>query len=126
MATGGYAAPGHDPTLPTEALPEVISSALLWPLGLHGYLGLSEEGELKPSESAIEKSRRWRNERLDRESAFFKTFSDDPAVQRWLKHRNELMPQFEQNELINHLNLRLSDYASERLWPQDLRGHLAD
>ena len=103
MAVDGYATPGHDPTLSPKALPELISSALLWPLGLHGHLGLIEEGEAQPSNETINKARQWRNRQLDQESKFFKTFANDPSVKRWLQHRNELMPQFEDQDLISKL-----------------------
>jgi hypothetical protein len=104
MASSGYAVPGHDPTLPNFAKPELISSALLWPLGLHGSKGLGSQDSRQPLPSVIAKARRWRNEHLDRESAFAQTFSEDESVKRWLTHRSELMPTFEESGLINKLN----------------------
>ena len=40
MAVDGYVEAGHDPSLPSYASAELISSPLLWPLGLHGHVGL--------------------------------------------------------------------------------------
>ena len=104
MAVGGYAEAGHDPSLPSYASAELISSPLLWPLGLHGSLGLSSEGEPALPSSVIAKARRWRNEQLDQDSKFMETFADDPSLKRWLEHRNQLMPEFESQNLINRLN----------------------
>ena len=104
MAVDGYAEAGHDPSLPSYASAELISSPLLWPLGLHGHVGLSSQDEIALPSSVIAKARAWRNGQLDQNSKFVKTFAEDPSLKRWLQHRNELMPEFEEQDLINRLN----------------------
>ena len=102
MASGGYVEPSHDPTLPSFAVGELISTPLLWPLGLHGTKGVSDERV--PASSIISKARRWRNDHLDQESTFVNTFKEDARLTRWLKNRREIQPQLEENDLISALN----------------------
>ena len=103
MATSGYAEAGHDPTLPAYARAETISSPLLWPLGLHGTKGVTKEAQ--PQSSVIDKARAWRNQALDQNSHFMRTFASDTRIQRWLAHRNDTMPRFEELDLITRLNM---------------------
>lgn len=102
MASGGFVEPGHDPSLPGYARGELISTPALWPLGLHGTKGVTDQVEPSPEVIAI--AREWRDTRLDQESAFARTFAEDPAVQRWMKHRTETLPQLEDRDLISALN----------------------
>ena len=101
MASSGFAEGGHDPSLPEYARGELIATPALWPLSLHSTKGVTNE--IEPSAEAIAAARRWRDRRLDQESNFARTFSGDPAVQRWLKNRDEFLPQVAERDLMSAL-----------------------
>jgi hypothetical protein len=99
MGTLGFAENGKDPSLKSYALAEQVSNAALFPFGLDGSLGIQGA----PKKSLINIARRYRDERLDQQSPFAKTFGSNPLVQDWIKRRQKL-PEFENRNLINLLN----------------------
>lgn len=100
MSGGGFIEPGIDPTTPSFAFSEPVAEAALWPLSLHGSKGLNGV----PSESRIAMARRMRNEQLDPESIFARTFQDSPRLQLWQEQRAR-SPQLESLDLIRRLNV---------------------
>lgn len=100
MATDGYLEPGIDPSLPAWAYAEPVAQPALWPLGLDGSKGLKDV----PSKERIEKARRLRDERLDPESTFSRTFARSERLALWRRQR-EAMGQIEAMDLIRLLNV---------------------
>lgn len=99
MGTLGFAENGKDPSLPRFALAEQVSNAAIFPFGLHGSLGIQGA----PKKSLIDIARRVRDEKLDGESPFFKTFGNNPQIREWMERRKKL-PEYERLNLINRLN----------------------
>lgn len=99
MGSLGFAENGKDPTLKPYAIAEQVSHAAKFPFGLDGSLGIQGA----PKKSLINIARRYRNERLDPQSPFGKTFTKSHLVQEWIKRRQKL-PEYENRNLINLLN----------------------
>jgi hypothetical protein len=112
MGSLGYAAHGDDTALPQWAYMEPVAVPTLWPLALDGSRGLkvSDGSELQdvPNGKLLEAARELRNQRLDPESSFYKTFQLSEKLQRWKEQRNILQPKLEAANLIAKLQL-LSD-----------------
>jgi hypothetical protein len=99
LATGtAFTERGRDASLPSWAFGETVADPRLWPLSLDGRKGI---GGL--SATALERARRFRNQTLDAESAFFRRRAGDPKLQRWAELRAERAPRLEQAELIDRL-----------------------
>src|SRR5688572_13421452 len=81
MAAGGYVEPGIDRSIPSYARAEPVGQAALWPLSLDGNRGLKGA----PGEDVIQLARRVRNEKLEPESSFYKTFNKSERMQHWLR-----------------------------------------
>ncbi len=99
MAAGGYLEPGIDRTLPAYAVGEPVARPDFWPLSLDGARGIKDT----PSRSRLELARTLRNEKLDPESTFFRTFEESPRLQRWTEQRR-LAKGLEMQDLITKLN----------------------
>lgn len=99
MAAGGYIDPGIDRTTPSYAFAEPVAQAAVWPLSLHGNRGLKN----MPDASRIDMARRLRNEKLDPESIFHKTFGDSARLKLWQEQRARTS-QLEMQDLITKLN----------------------
>ncbi|MEQ9497864.1 MAG: twin-arginine translocation signal domain-containing protein [Deltaproteobacteria bacterium] len=99
MAAGGYLEPGIDRTLPGFAVGEPVARPDFWPLSLDGARGIKD----LPSRTRLELARALRDEKLDAESTFFKTFEQSPRLQRWIEQRR-LAKGLEMQDLITKLN----------------------
>ena len=99
MAEGGFAEHGSDISLPARAKAEFIKNPLFLPFGFHGSKGVRGA----PGQELIDIARRFRSERLDPSSKFFKSFSANARIQRWLQQR-ERNRHIESFDLINKLN----------------------
>ncbi len=76
-----------------------MAQAAVWPLSLHGSKGLKN----MPAASRIDMARRLRNEKLDPESIFHKTFSESERLKLWQEQRSR-SGQLEMQDLITKLN----------------------
>lgn len=99
MSTVGFAENGKDVKLPRYAVAEPVPDPNFYPFGLHGYKGIQGA----PDEKLIGFAREVRNNKLEPQSAFLKTFGGTPAIQEWLKYRSK-QNQLEDLDLINKLN----------------------
>ena len=100
MAIDGYAQPGIDPTTPSWALGEAVAEPSLWPLSLDGARGIQNA----PSKSRIEMARRLRDEQLDPETTFARTFASSPRLALWRQQR-AAQTGIENLDLISKLNV---------------------
>lgn len=99
MSMFGYLEHGTDSSVPSWALNEPIATPFLWPLGLHGSRGI----EGVPSASLIAKARAVRDQSLEPESVFDRTFGANERLQRW-KESRLTQPQLESEDAITNLN----------------------
>ncbi|MDB4972478.1 MAG: hypothetical protein JWN48_819 [Myxococcaceae bacterium] len=100
MAADGYIRHGADPTVPTEARHELISSPLLFATGTHGSRGVAGA----PSDALVQRARAARKS-LEGASVFGRTFADDARRQKFLNSRETLSPQIEQASVFDKLLL---------------------
>lgn len=99
MAAGGYLEPGVDRELPGFAVGEPVARPDFWPLSLDGSRGLKG----MPSDARLELARRMRNEKLDVESTFARTFDGSERLARWRRQRGDAS-KLEMQDLITKLN----------------------
>lgn len=100
LAAGtGYVARGTDDSLPTSCYGEPITDPALWPLGLDGAKGLRRE---IPTD-LIAQARTLRNETLDAQSKFGKTFADAAKLKHWRHIRGTPQEILEAQALISKL-----------------------
>ncbi len=117
MAAGGYLEPGIDRTLPPYARSEPVGQAALWPLSLDGRRGFKGA----PSEDVLALARKVRDEKLEPESSFVKTFNKSSRLELWRAQRAQ-QPNLQSLDLITKLNvfpdappqLPLSEYGLEQ------------
>jgi hypothetical protein len=100
MTGQGYIEHGTDKTLPRYCYNEPVANAALWPLSLDGAKGLKD----LPSRQRIALARRLRNEKLDPESDFYKTFSASSRLSLW-KAQRDSQDMLEALDLITKLNI---------------------
>jgi hypothetical protein len=100
MANDGYIQHGTDRSLPSWALNEPVAQAALWPLSLDGKRGIKN----LPSEERIALARRLRNEKLDPESKFYRTFKQSERLALWSEQRDS-QHDLEALDLISKLNV---------------------
>jgi hypothetical protein len=100
MATGGYIEPGIDRSLPAFARAEPVGQAALWPISLDGRRGLKGA----PPEEIMALARRVRDEKLEPESAFFRTFRKSSRLETWLEQRRS-QGTLQMLDLITKLNV---------------------
>lgn len=110
MSVLGFLENGDDKTLPAYCYHEPVSVPVLWPLGLNGSRGIKIDdgnGGLvgAPNDEYIALARAMRNDELDPESSFYRTFQLSEKLQRWKTQRNETQPQLESADLISKLNM---------------------
>lgn len=99
MAADGYIAPGIDRTTPAFAYSEPVAQAAVWPLSLHGNKGING----LPDQSRIDLARRLRDDKLDPESVFYRTFEDNRRLALWREQRQRTAD-LEALDLITKLN----------------------
>lgn len=99
MAGQGYVERGNDRSIPDYAWHEPVAGATVWPLGLDGALGIND----LPSRELIAEARRLRNERLDPNTAFYRTFKGSKNLALWDKQRTVNQNALEASELIKKL-----------------------
>lgn len=100
MAAGGYLEPGNDRSLPAFARAEAVGQAALWPLSLDGRKGMKGA----PPEDVLALARKVRNEKLEPESSFYKTFNKSERMALWLKQRDS-QDTLQALDLITKLNV---------------------
>ncbi len=105
MGTGGYLENGTDEGLPTYCYAESVANPSLWPLGLDGMRGIKDV----PDRSLVELARKVRNEKLDAESTFARTFAKSDRLKRWYAQRGEGQQALETKDLITKLNVLPND-----------------
>jgi uncharacterized protein (DUF1501 family) len=101
MSSQGYLEPGTDQSIPSWAVAEPVASPALWPLSLDGRRGVPGA----PDPELVQLARDVRDEKLDPESLFHRTFRLAPALRRWQVQRGTQSPQLEGLDLITRLNL---------------------
>ncbi len=101
MGTGGYLENGSDSSLPAYCYAESVANPSLWPLGLDGMRGIKN----LPDRSLVELARKVRNEQLDPESTFARTFSSSDRLKRWYDQRGPSQHGLEAMDLITKLNV---------------------
>lgn len=99
MAADGYIDPGIDRTTPAYAFAEPVAQAAVWPLSLHGNKGIKG----MPAQSRIDLARQMRDDKLDPESIFYRTFEDNRRLALWKEQRMR-SPGVEALDLITKLN----------------------
>lgn len=114
MAGQGYSERGYDRDLPDFAVHEPVAGASVWPLGLDGALGIND----LPSKELIVAARELRNQRLDPNTAFYRTFKGSKNLAIWEKQRTVNQSSLEAGELIKKLifledsqSIPLSEYG---------------
>lgn len=100
MTGDGYIQHGTDRNLPQYCYNEPVANAALWPLSLDGAKGLKDQ----PSRERIALARRLRDEKLDPESRFVRTFSASERLALWQEQRRA-QPRLEALDLITKLNV---------------------
>lgn len=101
MGIAGYLERGSDDELPAYCYAENVTQPALWPLGLSGSKGLKNV----PDPQLIDLARKLRNEKLDPESVFAKTFAKSPRLARWYDQRGPSQAKLEAADLITRLNI---------------------
>lgn len=96
----GYAEDGDDPSLPLNVYAERVIDASRWALGLDGAKGIKGA----PSRELIQMARQLRNEHLDPESVFARTFRDSQDLTQWFAMR-ERQPRLEEQDLFTKLSI---------------------
>ncbi len=100
MATLGFLESGDDDSLPAYCYSEPVSQPALWPLGLDGSRGVLGA----PRRDLIDLARRVRDDKLDRESPFTRTFRKSERLALWQTQRGQQRA-LEAQDLISRLNV---------------------
>jgi hypothetical protein len=100
MSVDGYIQHGTDRTIPSYCFNEPVANAALWPLSLDGKKGIKN----LPSNQRIEIARRLRDEKLDPESRFYRTFKRSDRLDLWMQQRGS-QKSLEALDLITKLNI---------------------
>jgi hypothetical protein len=101
MGFGGYLERGSDDALPARCYAEAVSQALVWPLGLDGARGIAGA----PDRELLALARRLRDEKLDPQSIFARTFAGSTRLKRWTEQRIQGQQTIEACDLISKLNI---------------------
>jgi hypothetical protein len=101
MAAFGFVEPGADTTLPASVYPEAIANPRFWSLGLDPLKGIKNV----PERELIEIATRLRDEKLDPESAFYRTFKKSERIQKWMSQRGATKEQIQTLDLITKLTV---------------------
>lgn len=97
----GFTERGTDDSMPSYAYGEHVAVPNLWPLSLDGYKGVDGA----PSRELFEKARAFRNQQLDPDSEFYKTFQKSARIRRWTALRGAPLQGVEKADLITKLML---------------------
>lgn len=97
----GFTERGTDNSLPSYVYGERAPTPNLWPLSLDGYKGVTGA----PSRGLFEAARRFRNEKLDPSSDFYRTFSGSQRIKHWTEIRGDALRGVEAADLITKLML---------------------
>jgi hypothetical protein len=100
MSIGGLAERGSDVSLPAAAYHEQVAQPRLLFVGMDGVRGIKDA----PDRALVDAARRLRNETLDPQSTFYRTFAKSARLKRWMQHRSETQPALEARDLITKLN----------------------
>jgi hypothetical protein len=95
----GFTERGSDATLPGYAYGERAPTPALWPMSLDGYAGIPGA----PSREHFEAARSLRNDRLDPNSDFNKTFGASARIKHWQALRRDSLRGVEAEDLITKL-----------------------
>jgi hypothetical protein len=104
MATLGFAENGQDPSLPPWAIAHPVQDTRYFPFSLHGHKGI----KIAPEEKLVNLARQVRNEKLDANSYFMKTFGSNPMIRKWVEYRNKTRS-IESLDLISRLTTLKDD-----------------
>lgn len=99
MTADGYIERGIDDSLPAYCFHEPVADAGVWPIGLDGSKGIKD----LPSRALIERARALRNDQLDTESAFARTFGKSSRLGLWRDQRGSQQSALEMQDLITKL-----------------------
>jgi len=99
MTGGGFIEHGHDRSIPAWAYNEPVASPEVWPVSLHGSRGLPD----LPNANVVQLARAMRDDKLDPQSEFYKTFKDSPRLALWQNQRSGPARRLEADELIKKL-----------------------
>jgi hypothetical protein len=100
MGAMGFLERGADAELPSYAFGEAVAQPALWSLSLDGVKGIRGA----PDRSLVDLARSMRNDKLDPESAFYRTFYRSKRLQTWLLQRG-MQADLEAQDLITKLNM---------------------
>ncbi len=101
MSMSGYIERGSDDGLPSYCYGETVSNPSLWPLGLDGVKGIKNA----PDRSLVALARKVRDEQLDPQSVFARTFEGSDRLKRWYAQRGASQATLEGLDLITKLNI---------------------
>jgi hypothetical protein len=110
----GFTERGSDALLPAYAYGETVADPRLWPLSLHGSLGILGA----PSHDLVKQARSLRNTRLDPESRFGRVFAESSRLKTWQHLRGTPQQALEAQDLIT--KLMISPDSAE--FPLDAHG----
>ncbi len=99
MSAGGYIEHGTDKSLPSHVFNEPVADPTVFPAALHGSRGVTQPA----SASVVARARRLRDEKLDPESTFYKTFRDSERLKLWKAQRSGPSQALEGADLITKL-----------------------
>ncbi len=95
----GFTERGSDTTLPAYAFGEKAPTPALWPMSLDGYAGIPGA----PGREHFEAARALRNNDLDANSDFTRTFGQAKRIKHWEGLRGDSLKSIEQLDLITKL-----------------------
>jgi hypothetical protein len=95
----GFTERGSDTTLPAYAFGEKAPTPALWPMSLDGYAGIPGA----PSREHFEAARQLRNDKLDPNSEFTRTFGAAKRIKHWQSLRGDSLRGVEAENLITKL-----------------------
>jgi hypothetical protein len=122
LGTEGFAQPGIDHSIAEYAKNVAVTDALYFALGLSATSGLPGA----PSAGALELARKFRNQRLEQASPFFKTFANNPAMKRWLNQRNQVLADYEGQNLVQRLSFLEGEGIKPSQGALDIRSQFSD
>ena len=88
MGIGGFVEPGVNTDVPSSARGRVVGDARLFFAGLNGSRGIQGA----QAKSLIDIARQLRDDDLDQNSVFARTFANSPAFKLWKEQRGRIQP----------------------------------
>ena len=101
MASLGFLEHGDDRSLPGYVYAEPVAQPAIWPLSLDGVRGIKDA----PDRELVEMARALRNDKLDEQSQFYRTFELSERLQLWKQQRGGQQTAIEASDLITSLNM---------------------